>query len=90
MDESKIYLCRCENVTLADLHKILDAGVTSMEEVKRYTRCTKGPCQGRTCKELIAKEMARYLHVPIESIDIPKDRAPIKPIPMGEIVKGDQ
>ena len=40
MDESKIILCRCENVTLADLHKMLDEGMTSMQEIKKKCRCT--------------------------------------------------
>ena len=39
MDESKIILCRCENITLADLHRALDAGLTSMQEIKRTLRC---------------------------------------------------
>ena len=87
MDESKVYLCRCENLTLERLHELLDSGVTSMEEIKRYSRATKGPCQGRTCKELIAKEMARYLNCSVEDIDIPKERMPIKPILIGDIAR---
>ena len=60
MDANKIILCRCENLTLAGLHQLLDSGVTSMQEIKRHSRCTMGPCQGRTCKEMIAKEIANY------------------------------
>lgn len=90
MDESKVYLCRCENITLKDLHNILDSGIRSMEEVKRLTRCTKGQCQGKTCKELIAKEMANYLHIPMEKIDMPRERAPIQPIKIGDIIKEEK
>ena len=90
MDESKIILCRCENLSLADLHRLLDDGVTSMQEIKKICRCTMGPCQGRTCKETIAREIAAYLGKPVEEIDIPVSRIPIKPITMGQIAGGEQ
>jgi len=90
MDESKIYLCRCEDITLEDLHKMLDQGMTSMEEIKRKSRCCKGPCQGRTCRELIAKEISSYLGTPMGELDIPTFRPPLKPISLGAIAKGDE
>ena len=83
MDESKIILCRCENVTLADLHQMLDEGMTSMQEIKKKCRCTMGPCQGRTCKELIAKEIASYLHISVDELDVPIRRVPITRITFG-------
>lgn len=85
MDESKIILCRCENLTLADLHRMLDAGITSMQEIKKHSRCTMGPCQGRTCKEMIAKEIANYLHTSVDEVDVPVSRIPIKPITLGQV-----
>lgn len=85
MDESKIILCRCENLTLADLHKMLDAGVTSMQEIKKTSRCTMGPCQGRTCKEMIAREIANHLGKTVDEVDVPVSRIPIKPITLGQI-----
>ncbi|QOX61894.1 (2Fe-2S)-binding protein [Anoxybacterium hadale] len=88
MDENKIILCRCENFTLADLHRLLDSGVTSMQEIKKHSRCTMGPCQGRTCKEMIAREIANYLHKKVDEIDVPVSRIPIKPITLGQIVGG--
>jgi hypothetical protein len=90
MDKTKVILCRCENITLADLHQILGTGRDSMQEIKKLSRCTMGPCQGRTCKEMIAKEIAAYLNVPIADLDIPISRAPIKPIALGQIIGGDE
>lgn len=85
MDESKIILCRCENLTLADLHRMLDEGITSMQEIKKHSRCTMGPCQGRTCKEMIAKEIANYLKKTVDDVDVPVSRIPIKPITLGQV-----
>lgn len=85
MDESKIILCRCENVSLADLHALLESGVDSMQEIKKLCRCSMGPCQGRTCKELVAKEIAAYLQKKVDELDIPVSRIPIKPITLGQV-----
>ena len=90
MDEDNIILCRCENLTLGKLHRLLDQGITSMQEIKKETRCMMGPCQGRGCRELIAKEISRYLGTSLEQIDIPVSRAPVEPVSLGEIArKGD-
>lgn len=90
MDENNIILCRCENITLKDLHDLLDKGITSMEEIKRFSRCTMGPCQGKTCKDIIAKEIANYLNKDISEIDMPTYRAPVKPVKLGIIAGGDK
>ncbi|MDF2676188.1 MAG: (2Fe-2S)-binding protein [Bacillota bacterium] len=90
MDEKNIYLCRCENFTLKELHDLLDSGITSMEEIKRLSRGTMGPCQGKTCRDLIAKEIAIYLNKSMSEIDMPTYRAPVKPIKLGEIAGGDK
>jgi hypothetical protein len=48
-----------------------------------------GPCQGRTCRELIEKELAKRLKKDISEIKKPTYRAPVKPIKLGEIAGGD-
>jgi hypothetical protein len=68
----------------------MDEGYVHMEEIKRISRCTMGPCQGRTCRDMIAKEMAKKLGVDITTIDIPTFRAPIKPIKLGAIATGEE
>ncbi|NYB74152.1 MULTISPECIES: (2Fe-2S)-binding protein [Sedimentibacter] len=90
MDEKNIYLCRCENFTLKELHDLLDSGITSMEEIKRLSRGTMGPCQGKTCRDLIAKEIANYLNKDMSEIDMPTYRAPVKPVKLGEIAGGNK
>ncbi len=85
----KTYLCRCEDVTLEDVHKLIDAGAQTFEEIKRHTRCTMGPCQGDTCRNVIAGEIARKKGLRVEEIDVPTYRAPVKPIKLGTIAGGD-
>ena len=46
----KVILCRCEDVTLADVAARGRARATrDLEEVKRYTGFGTGPCQGKEC-----------------------------------------
>ena len=73
-------VCRCEDLTLQDIRDIIAAGLTTMEEVKRLTRCGMGPCQGRTCGAIVAAEIARTTGVPIEDVALPTFRPPIKPV----------
>jgi bacterioferritin-associated ferredoxin len=76
-------VCRCEDLTLQDIRDIIAAGLTTMEEVKRLTRCGMGPCQGRTCGAIVAGEIARATGVPIEDVAPPTFRPPIKPVKLG-------
>ena len=76
-------VCRCEDLTLQDIRDIIAAGLTTMEEVKRLTRCGMGPCQGRTCRATVAAEIARATGVPIEDVAPPTFRPPIKPVKLG-------
>lgn len=45
----KVIVCRCEDVTLADVQEAIDKGYLDIEELKRYTGLGTGPCQGREC-----------------------------------------
>jgi len=59
MDKSKIIVCRCEDVTLEDVERCIEAGMTSADEIKRYLKCTMGTCQGRGCFSIIDALLAK-------------------------------
>ena len=50
----KVILCRCEDVTLADVEHAVALGYSDIEEVKRYTGFGTGPCQGKECLRGVA------------------------------------
>jgi bacterioferritin-associated ferredoxin len=54
----KVILCRCEDVTLADVQRAVKLGYRDLEEVKRYTGFGTGPCQGKECLREIAVAIA--------------------------------
>ncbi|WP_428262463.1 (2Fe-2S)-binding protein [Haliangium sp.] len=58
--KGKIILCRCEDVTLADLLASIAHGYDDIEEVKRYTGFGTGPCQGKECLSLVATLLAEH------------------------------
>ena len=65
MDENTI-ICRCSDVTLADVRRLIAQGYTSMDEIKRITRLGMGPCQGKTCSQLLIRELAAAGTAPTE------------------------
>mgnify|MGYP000662142861 CR=1 FL=1 len=49
---ARCFVCRCEDVTLGELDHTLARGLTTVEEIKRYTGLGTGPCQGKECQAL--------------------------------------
>ncbi len=85
MRENETIICRCEDITLEEIRACIREGYQTIDEIKRVTRAGMGPCQGRTCRLLIAQELASYYHIPIEEVLMPTFRPPTKPITMGAL-----
>src|SRR3954469_18144087 len=83
----KIVLCRCEDVTLADLEHCVSRGYKDIEEVKRYTGFGTGPCQGKECLALVALELARITGRPAAAIPPFTARPPLAPTPLKLLAK---
>lgn len=82
MDE-KVIICRCEDVTVGDVKKLVEMGIDTIEEIKRITRCGMGSCQGRTCQGILQSTLSRMTGRPIEEIKQHKYRPPSKPVFLG-------
>jgi len=83
--DSDIMVCRCEDVTRETILKCIADGYETIDEIKRVTRAGMGPCQGRTCRDLIAFELSRIYGVPMEEVLMTTFRPPIKPISLGAL-----
>ena len=55
----KILACRCEDVTLHELHEAIGRGHRDVESLKRYTGFGTGWCQGKACLALCARELSK-------------------------------
>ncbi|MBE6886916.1 MAG: (2Fe-2S)-binding protein [Ruminococcaceae bacterium] len=85
MDNNNTLLCRCEDLTRETILKCIEDGYCTIDEIKRVTRAGMGPCQGRTCRMLIAQELSNYYGVPMEEVLMTTFRPPVKPISMGAL-----
>lgn len=79
---AKIVVCRCEDVTLADLEHSVARGYRDIEEVKRYTGFGTGPCQGKECHAIVACALARLTGDAPASIAPFTARPPLAPTPL--------
>lgn len=89
MDKTKVMLCRCEDVSLEDVHRVLEAGYTTFEDLKRLLRVGMGPCQANTCGHLIQKEIALFLKQPMEKVNVHKVRPLVLGVTLDQIAKGE-
>jgi len=85
--EEDTIICRCEDLTLADIRYWLDRGCLTLDELKRMSRCGMGPCGGRTCRPLVTREVARRRGVPVEEVELPRFRPPTRPVLLGSLAR---
>lgn len=78
-------ICRCENVAAKDIRLAVAQGATGPDQIKSFTRCGMGPCQGRSCGMAVAEIVAHALGRSIADIGRQDIRAPLKPLPLGQI-----
>lgn len=88
--DKDIIICRCEDLTRAEVHRLIEAGYTTVEEIKRVSRCGMGPCQGRTCHQLLVREIAALTGKTPEEIAPAQVRPPINGIKLGTLLSGGE
>ncbi|MBB4660579.1 (2Fe-2S)-binding protein [Conexibacter arvalis] len=76
----RMIVCRCEDVTLAQLEAALADGAASPAEVKHRTRAAMGACAGRTCRPLLERLLAE--RPPGTAFS---ERLPARPLTVGEL-----
>jgi bacterioferritin-associated ferredoxin len=55
----KVFVCRCEDVTLHEIEEAVRAGHRDLESVKRYTGFGTGWCQGKQCLALTSRLLVK-------------------------------
>lgn len=79
----ELTICRCEEVSVGDIRRVIGEGHWEINRVKAHCRVGMGRCQGRMCgtaaAEIIASESGR----PICGIGRLRAQAPVKPVPFG-------
>ncbi|WP_326909624.1 (2Fe-2S)-binding protein [Sedimentibacter sp. MB31-C6] len=86
MDENTI-ICRCSDVTLKEVRNLISEGYITFEEIKRITRIGMGPCQGKTCGQLVMREIALATGKNIKDVKFQTNRPPVVGVKLGLIAE---
>ncbi|OUO91342.1 (2Fe-2S)-binding protein [Cloacibacillus sp. An23] len=73
-------ICRCEEIEIDEIRRWIAAGYTEFDELKRILRVGMGPCQGRGCRDIILRELAKATGRNVADIAPGTIRPPVKPI----------
>jgi NADPH-dependent 2,4-dienoyl-CoA reductase/sulfur reductase-like enzyme len=66
--EDEVIACRCEEVSVGKVRRATRLGAQGPNQLKAFTRCGMGPCQGRICGPVVAAIAADVLGKPIAEI----------------------
>ena len=61
-------VCRCEQVSEAEIRDAIRRGATTIDGVKQMTRAGMGRCQGGFCSPLVLKLLSEELDIPPEKV----------------------
>ncbi len=76
-------LCRCEEVTLAEVRSALDEGARDLQAVKLFTRLGMGSCQGRNCGPSAGAYLCRETGRTPAGVGRINPRPPVRPVTLG-------
>ena len=85
LPDDETLVCRCEEVNAGQVRQAARLGCVGLNQVKAFTRCGMGPCQGCLCGSTIAALVADETGKPIEQAGYFRVRPPFKPITLGEL-----
>lgn len=78
----KTIVCRCEDVTVAEVEEAIEHGLRDVESIKRYLSIGTGPCQGKMCLAAVAKILVDN-GVPAQQVKPMVSRTPLAWTPLG-------
>jgi NAD(P)H-nitrite reductase large subunit len=78
-------ICRCEEVTRAEIDEAVRMGADTLDAVKTVTRSGMGNCQGRVCGPLVAALIARETGRSRAEVGQFRARPPVFPVPLSAL-----
>ncbi len=82
-------VCRCEEVSAAELERIIELGCSGPNQAKAFTRCGMGPCQGRWCAASVAQMFTQLGGVATGDVAGFRARPPLAPITLGQLAQAN-
>ena len=83
--ESETIVCRCEQVTVADIREVAALGCMGPNQGKAFTRCGMGPCMGRQCGNSVSQLFAHFHGKDVAEIGHYRIRPPVRPLTVGHL-----
>ena len=80
-----VIVCRCEEVSAGEIRRIATLGCTGPNQMKAFSRCGMGPCQGRWCGTTVAELLLEVQDRQPDEVGYCRIRAPVKPVTIKEI-----
>ena len=80
-------VCRCENVTLANVNQAINQGACDLTSLKMKTRLGMGMCQGRDCAFSASMIVCRATGRTPEEVGTINPRPPAMPVTLGALAK---
>jgi NAD(P)H-nitrite reductase large subunit len=80
---TEMAVCRCEEITGAEIAAAIGEGARTLNDVKRRTRAGMGMCQGRWCAHTIAAIVAAETGQPLAALAPMTARPPVQPVTLG-------
>jgi len=80
-----VLICRCEEVTTGQIRRAVELGCQGLNQLKAFTRCGMGPCQGRMCGSSVAEVLAGARGLHPREIEPYRTRFPARPLTVGEL-----
>ena len=75
-----VVICRCEEVTRAEIERAIAEGCLDLDAIKRATRAGMGMCQSKTCAKLVTDLIARAAGISPGDVEPFTARSPLRPI----------
>lgn len=82
-------VCRCEEITVAQVRQAIAEGAISVNDVKRRTRAGMGLCQGIFCVRTVASLIHEQAGEPLATLVPMTARPPARVIPLAALADID-
>jgi bacterioferritin-associated ferredoxin len=83
--DGDVIVCRCEEVKALDVREAIALGAQGPNQLKVFTRCGMGNCQGRYCGLTVSQMVASARDMELDEVGYYRIRTPLKPITLKEL-----
>jgi len=84
--EDQVFVCRCEEVTRAEILEAIADGATSVRGIKVRTQAGMGLCQGRSCRKIVQQMLSQAGVKPAAEILPTTTRTPVRTAKISEYI----